>query len=277
MHIDEIRSSPSSRRLFLKRMSAAGLGIAAAKIVSGNFKSASKAMGATPSIAPSGPTLTQVQAAFPGIPGASSLEIVLNYALTLEFLEADLYRQALNIASRRPLDTPLDATVDSYKNGVKPGFGFDKTAGDVGFLYLAQFAFVEAAHRDFLIAAITAAGATPTKANPGGYHFIRAGHPSPGISYILGEILPLEETGVRAYLGALPYLGDQLAYAQVAGGIYSTEARHSAALRYVFDTRIGPDPRPGDMKVVTTYPSRNTFEYFLTPSQVLSAASVYFG
>ncbi|CAN5459048.1 hypothetical protein BH10PLA1_BH10PLA1_05860 [soil metagenome] len=280
MHIDEIRSSPASRRLFLKRMSAAGMGVAAATLLAGGFSSHNFAMAESANAAattPPSPTVPDVMAAFPGIPGKSTVEIVLNFALTLEILEADLYRQALNIASGRPIQTPLDTSPDKYKRDVKSGYGFNFAQGNAGFLYLAQFAFVEAAHRDFLIAGITAAGGTPTKPNPGGYKFPHV--PSAGIAYIVGEILPLEETGVRAYLGALPYLGDQLAYAQVAGGIYSTEARHSAAIQYLFGNGAGPRPMPhgaGDMKVVPNYPSPNTFEYFLTPSQVLGAAIAYF-
>jgi hypothetical protein len=35
--------------------------------------------------------------------------------------------------------------------------------------------------------------------------------------------------------------------------------------------------RDGDQEVTATpYPSQNTFEYFLTPTQVLTAAAVYF-
>lgn len=270
MHFDEIQFSPSTRRGFLKRMTAAGLGVAASSLLAGTLFTPSVANAETPRDF----TLDEVRTRFPGIPGNSKAEIVLNFALTLEILEADLYRQALNIASRRALSDPLEVDGSKYKLAVKSGRNLSDKETAVGFLYLVQFAYVEAAHRDFLIAAITASGGTPTTAAPNGYKFPKT--PSPGISYILGDILGLEETGVRAYLGALPFLADQLGLAQVAGGIYSTEARHSAAVRYVLDKFPGPTPYPGDQKVIATYPSKNTLEYFLEPATVLSAASVYF-
>ncbi len=257
---------PVDRRRFLKRMSAAGLGIAAVGLLDGAGPGLGLTRRASASIAGS--------AAFPGIPGKSITEIVLNYALTLEFLEADLYRQALNQASGIALATPLAEDPFSYSLSIGTG-GLTDAAAEAGFDYLVEFAYVEAAHRDFLKATLASLKAPTTTADANGYKF-PTGIGS-DLKALLTQIVPLEETGVRAYLGALTYLKPSKAYLTAAATIYSTEARHSAALNYILGNDAGPAMRSGDQEVTATaYPSPNTFEYFLTPSQVLTAAAVYF-
>jgi hypothetical protein len=265
-----IFESRPTRRNLMRLAAAGGISLAAMKMFS-----PAKAFAAAPA-APTGLTGGPTDGAtqFAGIPGNSINEKVLNFALTLEYLESDLYRQALNLASGLPRDYALNVNPAVYSLKIAGG---NLTPGQVqaGYLYLKQFAYVEGSHRDFLVAAITAAGLTPTPKNPGGYAF-----PSPlqpDIHNILSQILPLEETGTRAYLGALPYLTD-LGLAQVAGTIYSTECRHSAALGYTLSNFSGggPSPMPGDMTVVPNPPATNTFEYYLPPSTVIARASAYF-
>jgi hypothetical protein len=231
---------------------------------------ADEADAAAAAVPPGGPTDGGTQ--FASIPGRNINEKVLNFALTLEILEADLYRQAVNIATGKPKDAPLAGNPGSYRRKVGTG-GLSTKLADVGFLYLVQFAYIEAAHRDFLRSAIQSGGGEPVKRNPGGYKFPKA--PQPNIKDLLTQILPLEETGVRAYLGALPYLTD-LGLATVAGGIFSTEARHSAAVATNLGLSAGPRQLPGDQKVTPNYPSPNTFEYFLKPKAVLTAAAGFF-
>ena len=219
-------------------------------------------------------SFAQIRRDFPNIPGGSADEVVLNFALTLEILEADLYRQALNIASGRDANNALASSPDEY--ALKIPSGLTKISRNSGFAYLADYAFVEAAHRDFLISAITAAGLTPTTRNPGGYAF-PGGSPGDDLETILTSILALEETGTRAYLGALPYI-QTVDYQVAAGKIYSTECRHSAAIRNSLGMDPGPEMMTGDQSVSPNLQSRiNTvFEYGLAPSTVLSAASAYF-
>ncbi len=267
--LDQLRRSPASRRSFLAAMTAAGVGLAASNLLAGD--------GLTPTPAPgSGPTATGVptdgNAQFSGIPGRNINEKVLNFALTLEILEADLYRQALNIASGRSLATALNSNSGVYTRKVGSG-GLSADDTDKGFVFLKQFTYIEAAHRDFLITVLRSLGAPMVSANPRGYKFPSA--PAGNIASILGKILPLEETGVRAYLGALPYLTD-LGIATTAGGIYSTEARHSAVISSTLGIDPGPRPMPGDQKVTPTYPGQNTFEYFLKPQTVLTVARQFF-
>jgi hypothetical protein len=200
---------------------------------------------------------------FPGIRGRTIDEVVFNFALTLEFLEADLYRQALNLASGRATSAPLEATPASYALAVPDGGLGVKAAA--GFEYLRQYAFVEKAHADFLVAAIPTLGGTPVSPNPAGYQAAFG----TTLASILTVIRTLEEEGVRAYLGAAGFL-TTLPLIQLASTIYSTEARHSAAVNYALGLDVGPAMQAGDLKVTPTYPHADTFEYFRTPSQVLT-------
>jgi len=268
--LEKITGGTSSRRSFMTALAAVGVGaVVASPLLAGN--------GLTPPPpATSGGAATGVPTdgatQFAAIPGRNINEKVLNFALTLEILEADLYRQALNLASGRPLTTALNSNPSSYKRTVGGG-GLNATLTDVGYKYLRDFAYVEAAHRDVLTNAIKSGGGVPVVRNPNGYKF--GGPVSPNIASILGGILPLEETGVRAYLGALPYITD-LPLAQTAASIFSTEARHSAAINYTLGIDPGPYKKSGDLTVIPNQPSDNTLEYFLKPKTVLSVAGAFF-
>lgn len=253
--LGQLQTDPHSRRAFLTRMGAAGLGLAAISLLNGCGGGSSNGSGGAPS--------------FPlALPGKTDDQKVLNYALTLEILEADLYRQALNLATGRPLTDALAASPSAYTQGqlVSSG-GLDSFNTAAGFAYLRDFAFVEAAHRDFLITALS--GKPQVTRNANGYTF--GGPVNADLKSILTALLPLEETGVRAYLGAVPFVDAYKTIGQTAVSIYSTEARHSSAINYILDLPIGPVFKSGDNKVTPNYPHENTFEYFLTPQQVLQA------
>lgn len=258
VNFQELCQNESSRRDFLTRMAAAGLGAAALSLFQ-----------ARPAQATGRQLLDIVTTPdnenFPGIPGRNKNERVLNYALTLETLEADLYRQALNLAAGKPLDTPLPEDVSNYTLSIPDG-GLPPPHPQMGFLYLQQFAAVEAAHRDFLRVAIQAGGGTPVGPNPGGYHAPFGSD----LRSILEVILQVEETGVRAYLGAAGAITD-LKLTQVAAGIYSTEARHSSVLQMTLLHDPGPTRQRGDEQVTPRQKNEYDFEFFQTPEQILRA------
>lgn len=286
-NIDELRRNPVSRRGFLTRMTAAGLGIAAA----GLLASTNIACGGGDDDDPNGGLLDSTN--FPGVLGRSVTEVGFNYALTLEILEADLYRQALNAASGRALTAPLDANpattgTGAYTLAIGTG-GLSGAAAQAGFLYLAQYAYVEAAHRDFLRTVLQSIGAPVTQPNQLGYQLPAGAGGS--LQTILETIYAVEETGVRAYLGAAPFLpfatAQDKAYVQTAVAIHSTEARHSAAIAYVLGLDPGPIYSiPGVVtgKRVTdgaaapnsgTGISENTFQYYSDPAAVLAAVKPF--
>ena len=272
---------PVNRRAFLARMSAAGLGVAATALLAGCGGSGSSSGPSAPTTGVgAGLSTFADQKNFPGIPGQNENLVVLNYALTLETLEADLYRQALNIAAGQPIGTPLPADGGaSYTQAVGNGSISDPTLAAVGFLYLQQYAAVEAAHRDFLRVAIPQFGGTPVPANPKGYTTgLSAGT---DLGTILNLLSVVEEEGVRAYLGAAGFLTNP-ALVQAASTIYTTEARHSSGLNYIVGRDTGPQPgysaatSPDSTVTGSAYPSPNTFEYFKTPTQVLGDVKAFF-
>lgn len=268
---EKIQRDPHSRRDFLARMGAAGLGMAAVSLLHG--------CGGGGSSNNTNTTRFPIQ-----VPGGNDNIRVLNYALTLEILEADLYRQALNLATGRALTAALETNAGAYT----PDAGVSNLGAQsaAGFAYLRDFAYVEAAHRDFLDFTIRELRDTPVVRNPKGYAFVTA--PAKDLRSILSAILPLEETGVRAYLGASPFFADFSASTQLliqaAVGIYSTEARHSAAIQYILGNDIGPNGNqtgvPSNNKLNgLTYSDQglgDTFEYSSTPAQVIRAISPFF-
>jgi len=262
-----------SRRTFLTRMAAAGLGTAAAALIagcSGGGNNQNNTTGQTPT---SGLGSFADPTNFPNIPGQNKNVVVLNYALTLETLEADIYRQVLNIAAGQPLTTPLPADGGASYTQVVSNGSLNPALAPIGFLYLQQYSAVEAAHRDFLRAAITQAGATPVPANPKGYNIGLA--PGTDLGTLLTLIRTVEETGVTAYLGAAGFLTDPN-LVQIASSIYSTEARHSAGINYILGLDTGPSGTIPGSKQPETGGAVNEFEYALSPVNVLNAVRPFF-
>jgi hypothetical protein len=281
---DELLRSETNRRGFLARMSAAGLGAAAVALLAGCGGSSGS------SITPGAPTPTPGTGFFdptnfPGIVGRNANEVVLNFALTLEILEADLYRQALNLASGLPLTTELKSTtppsgsLGGYSQKVGNGT-ISGTLAPAAFLYLVQYAYVEAAHAEFLTTVLSSLGAPTAKRNPGGYT-TTLDTSTATLSDILGVIRIAEEEGTRAYHGAAGFITDPTLLT-TAAAIYSTECRHSAAVNYVLGRDIGPAFQSGDKNItgavgVNPSPySNNTFEYLRDPAQVLNDVKGFF-
>ena len=281
--LEVLKQNAVNRRAFLARMSAAGLGAAAVALLEGCGGGDNNSSNNNPT--GGGPVSATVRSAFPNVPGSTDNQVVLNYAYSLEILEAYLYQVGLNVASGRAPLTPLDPTpptpgstgnyTQTVPNGtIAANFAFP------AFLYLVQFAYVEAAHRDFLQTVLGNAAAPVVPASGRYKYGTPDGSPGGTLSSILSALLPLEETGVRAYLGAAPYLTDN-GTLQAAATIYSTECRHSAAVEYVLGLDPGPARGiagvPGPEQEVATGVPANVFEKFLAPSVVLNTvASVLF-
>jgi hypothetical protein len=125
---------------------------------------------------------------------------VLNFALTLEYLEDEFYRTALNTGTIPPADLPVFQQISAH----------------------------EAAHVALLQSVLGAnAVAKPT------FDFTAGGVFDPFGDYEIFKALSqaLEDTGVRAYKGQVANLMADDAVLTTALQIHSVEARHASAVR----------------------------------------------
>ncbi len=171
---------------FLRKTLAVGAGVAAAGLGAG-------LLGAT-----------GVDAASLGLPeghtsaGVPKSDIaILNYALTLEHIEANFY------ANVQPADAPTLQALN----------------------YVGIIAGHEKAHVDALTKAISSLGGTPVSAKM--YKF-------PKISFPFG--ITVENLGVNAYLGAAPMIKTK-ALLLTAATIVTVEARHAAAWATLYNAK----------------------------------------
>jgi glutamine cyclotransferase len=149
----------------------------------------------------------------PVAPFANAID-VLNYALTLEHLEATFYRQG----------------VEMFDAAAYEAIGFQAGVRD----RIALIGEQEAEHVAFLTAGISAAGGTPVA--EGVYQF---GYTD--LAGFLATAAVIEGVGVSAYQGAAPYLiySDDLLTAALT--IHGVEARHAAYLNLIGEVSPFPD------------------------------------
>lgn len=133
---------------------------------------------------------------------------ILNFALTLEYLEAEFYEEGLKKANLSP--EPRSAAREIGSN--------------------------EKDHVESLMGAITDLGGTPVEAPA-----VDFGNATKSELAFLKLAQTLEDTGVSAYNGAGPMIQSKDLLA-VAGGIVQVEARHAARIRLFNDEQPSPEP-----------------------------------
>ena len=142
----------------------------------------------------------------------SSIADILNFALTLEYLEAEFYKKGLEQSNLFPAE--VRASIEK--------------------IYMH-----ESEHVEFLKAAITSLGATPVKKPKFDFTGGQGSGMGPFANVFsnsrtfINVAQTFEDTGVRAYkgqAGALQSNGDILT---AALNIHSTEARHAAHIRLI--------------------------------------------
>lgn len=155
---------------------------------------------------------------------------VLNFALALETLEAELYAEAL-----MRLTT---GGKDMFGNTIT---GLNVSGADV--TYLSTFATVEAEHRNFLASAlggnwVTSAGAL---FDFGFADTNNLGTPALTRLQTVQLVYAAEQTGVSAYLGAITNgltIGPSAPYLGIAASILGTEARHTTAVAILLNSPL---------------------------------------
>ena len=201
----ELDGDPSSRKRFLRRLGGAG--------AVGAFGVLLAACGDDEEEAPSGGARARgPQDIDTEEEGASDLEIV-NFALTLEYLEADFYDQAL---------------------------GSGLLSGELRDL-AAVFGKTEQAHVEALEAVASQLG-KPVDPPRTDFSEVLSGQEA-----LLTALAKVENVGAAAYLGAAPAIQDRELLA-AALSIHSVEARHAAALNELIGRSfVGDAPLAGSI------------------------------
>jgi hypothetical protein len=193
-----VAASTLNRRAFFKGVGATGLGLAGAAIIGSKFGSNE-----------------QTVAAASGV----SDEAILNFALNLEYLEAEFYSVSTYGATLQQRGILKSNQVSGPTTGGKM----------VNFSNLAYLATAiredEVAHVLFLRSALGSAAVKKPAINLDalGYGFA-------GVATWLKLGRQFEDVGISAYLGAAPLISNKT-YLAAAGAILATEAQHSGAVR----------------------------------------------
>jgi len=215
--INNVIKKAVSRRSFL-----AGAGTAAAASFIAGCSDSSPST-PTPPVTPPGTTITDAD--------------ILNFALNLEYLEAEFYLRA---ATGNGLSsTDAGSSAGSVTGGTQVNFSSTALAQ-----YANEIAQDELNHVRFLRSAITSAGATPVSrpaidfTNAFSALAIAAGVVSAGgtfnpfsstNAFLIGAFV-FEDVGVTAYSGAAPLISDKKILS-AAAGIQAVEAYHAAEIR----------------------------------------------
>jgi hypothetical protein len=195
--LERITSNPTDRRKFLKRVGITGAGVAAATMLGGSLNMVEAAT-----------TITDID--------------ILNFALNLEYLEAEFYA----VATYNSTLLQLGVLTASQESGPTTG---GKMVPNFGASPVATIATAlrddEIKHVQFLRSALGSAAVKKPAIN-----LDALGYGYSDVGSFLKLARQFEDVGVSAYLGAAPLIKSK-AYLAAAGAILGTEAQHSGSVR----------------------------------------------
>jgi hypothetical protein len=196
--LERIVNSPSDRRKFLKRVGTTGIGVAAASMMGSSFLG--KAYAST--------TVTDTD--------------ILNFALNLEYLEAEFYSMATYGSTLLELGvlTAAEQSGPTTGGNMVPDFG----ASPLAFLATA-LRENEIDHVQYLRSTLGSAAVKKPTIN-----LAALGYGFSSVDSWLELARQFEDVGVSAYLGAAPLISSTT-YLSAAAAILATEAQHSGSIR----------------------------------------------
>ncbi len=160
---------------------------------------------------------------------------VLNFALTLEYLEASFYTAALGGAGTTGVPASAEVFSEDEITDSKSFAGFGGRIRSTAYRYLTDIRDHEVTHVDFLV------GAIPDEVGACTFDFSAA---LGSVESFIATAQVLENTGVMAYDGAIRYV-DAGDFLQAGAQIATVEARHAAYLNLI--NRESPFPNAFDM------------------------------
>lgn len=197
--LERIVNSPADRRSFMKRAGVTGLGVAAASMI------------------PGGSFLGKTYAS-----SAITDTDILNFALNLEYLEAEFYAVATYGATL----LELGVLTSSEESG--PTTGGNMVTG----IASSPLAFIATALRENEIDHVeylrTTLGSSAVKKPT--INLAALGYGFSSVDSFLKLARQFEDVGVSAYLGAAPLI-TSTTYLSAAAAILATEAQHSGSIR----------------------------------------------
>lgn len=243
MKVDE-EVRPANRRSFLKGAGMAGVGLAGAALVGSRF-----------ALNPQ-----QVQAA-----SSYSDPEILNFALNLEYLEAEFYAVSTYGATL----VQLGVISESETSGPTTGGNMVKNFGSSPLAFLATgLRDDEIAHVLYLRSAL---GSEAVKKPAIDLSALGYGYSS--VDSWLELARQFEDVGISAYLGAAPLISSST-YLAAAAAILATEAQHSGSIRSacIQNGVTSPAVDSSDVPPTSKAPydvDKNALSIPRTPSEVL--------
>ncbi len=202
------------------------------------FLGAIGAAGAATALAGCGSNNTQIAPTPTPTPTAVTDADILNFALNLEYLEAEFYLRAATGSGLASAD--IGSSPGAVTGGVQiPGINSAQQN------ILNEIAYDEQQHVRFLRAALTGAGATPVSRPAidltASFNALAAAagigpsfNPFKDFNSFLVGAFVFEDVGVTAYSGAAPLISDagiKAGFLAAAAGILAVEAYHAAYVR----------------------------------------------
>lgn len=247
--IERIVNSPSDRRKFLKRVGATSIGVAAAGMLG------------------SSSLLEKAHAAAPVINDTA----ILNFALNLEYLEAEFYSMSTYGSTLLELGVLTKAQESGPTTGgnMVPNFG----SSPLAFLATA-LREDEISHVQYLRSTLGSAAVKKPTIN-----LAALGYGFSSVDSWLELSRQFEDLGVSAYLGAAPLIQSKT-YLAAAAAIMGTEAQHSGSIRLACIQNNVSSPPVDSLDVPPTQQKpydidKNALSIPRTTSQVLNV--VYAG
>jgi hypothetical protein len=240
----ELQEQVANRRKFLKGVGFTGLGLASAAMIGSKFTSG-------------------VQ----GVQAATAIddEDILNFALNLEYLEAEFYAVSTYGSTLVQLGVITKAEESGPTTGGSrvPNFGSSPSA-----LLASALRTEEIEHVKLLRSALGSAAVKKPAIN-----LNALGYGYSNVASWLKLARQFEDVGVSAYLGAAPLISSK-AYLAAAGAILSVEAFHSGAIRLacIMDNVSSPAVDSQDIPPTTSHPfdlNSDALAIPRTPSEVL--------